>query len=160
MEFLCPIGFVLFFLALGFFVGSNVERSHFRDLERREALHRDFLVTQVDHFPFRQRGAKPPVIVMADTVIACDYLKAFLASWRNLFGGEVRSYNRMMERARRESILRLIEAAKQQGYNAICNVRLETADIGGSAASPQNNRPAMAAIQATATAYVAGMPSS
>ncbi len=160
MELLCPIGFVLFFLALGFFVGSNVERSHFRDLERREALHRDFLVTQVDHFPFRQRGAKPPVIVMADTVIACDYLKAFLASWRNLFGGEVRSYNRMMERARRESILRLIEAAKQQGYNAICNVRLETADIGGSVVSGDNKKLAMAAIQATATAYVAGMPSS
>ena len=46
--------------------------------------------------------------------------------------------------------MRIIEQARSQGYNAVCNVRLETADVGGSSS---RRRAAMAAILASATAY-------
>ncbi len=154
MEFL--ISFVIFFflISLGLIVGSTIERKHFRDLQARETACSDVFVTQIDNFPLASPANQPPMMLIADTVIATDYLKTFLAGLRNLFGGEMRGYGRMVERARRESLLRLVEAAKARGYNAICNVRLDMVDIGGAASSSQKKN-VMAAIQATATAYVA-----
>ena len=67
--------------------------------------------------------------------------------WRNFFGGEMKAYVKLIERARREALLRVVEQARQMGYNAICNLRLQTADIGGSRRFP------MGSIMASATAY-------
>ena len=93
------------------------------------------------------------MIVYGETVIASDYLKTFFASLRGIFGGEVRSFQKMQERARRESVLRLIEAARNEGYNAVCNVRLETADVGGGAMTRKKKGFPMSAILASGTAY-------
>ncbi len=159
MEFIISLGIFLFLISLGLIVGSSVERNHFQSLRTREAHCNDFLVTQISSFPLARPGSQAPLMMIADTVIATDYLKTFLAGLRNLFGGEVRSYERMVERARRESLLRLVEAARQRGYNALCNVRLEMVDIGGSASSGQKKN-VMAAVQATGTAYVADVGTS
>ena len=96
----------------------------------------------------------PPQMYVAEVVIATDYLKTFLAGLRKFFGGEIRSYQTLLVRARREATLRILEQARQQGYNAICNLRLENADIGGN-----NNAKgvAMVAILASATAYRASI---
>jgi uncharacterized protein YbjQ (UPF0145 family) len=83
-------------------------------------------------------------------VIATDYMKSFLARVRNIFGGEVRSYTKLMIRARREAVVRLKHQAVELGYNALCNVRLETADIGGTASG---RGVSMAAVLAWGTAY-------
>ena len=90
-------------------------------------------------------------MVRGEAVIATDYLKTFLARIRNILGGEVKSYRSLMLRARREAILRMLEQARQQGYDAVCNVRLNTADIGGMAT---RRRAAMVEIFATGTAYL------
>ena len=142
-------GFVALIL-LGLFIGGWQERRHLRDLERREHETADMIVTQLKTFPHGARGASPPTILFGEAVIATDYLKTFFAKLRNIFGGRVGSYQIMLERARREALMRIIEQARSQGYNAVCNVRLETADVGGSSS---RRRAAMAAILASATAY-------
>ncbi len=91
-------------------------------------------------------------MIVGEAVIATDYLKSFLAKLRNIFGGRVGSYQSLMVRARREALLRIVEEAKRQGYNAVCNVRMQTADVGGNSTM---RRVAMVAILASATAYTA-----
>ena len=69
-------------------------------------------------------------LVLGQAVIASDYLKRFLARLRNIFGGEMRSYETLLTRARREAILRMLDRARTMGYDAVCNVRINTATIG------------------------------
>lgn len=140
---------------IGIIGGRINEYRHLRKLNQREAQNCDFIVTQLKSFPALQTGESPPKILFAETVIASDYLKTFLASIRGIWGGEVSSYQRMLDRARRETLLRLIDSAREQGFNAICNVRLETADVGGGTTTRGKKAIPMAAILGSATGYQA-----
>jgi uncharacterized protein YbjQ (UPF0145 family) len=140
-------------LALGFFVGRFQEQTHLASLDAREATLGHMLVTQVRSYPGIVPGAAPPRMIIAEAVIGADFLKVFQASLRKLIGGEVRSFQSMLTRARREATLRVLEEAHAAGYNAICNLRLNSADIGGNAASNRKQGMAMAAIIASGTAY-------
>ena len=147
-------GIPIALLAIGLFAGGYAERRHFRILEQREAATRDMIVTQIKSYPGRVPGDKPPQIIFSEAVIATDYLKTFLAGLRNFFGGQVGSYQSMLVRARREATLRILEQAHRQGYNAVCNIRLETADVGGNSVTHGKKKGmVMAAILASATAY-------
>ena len=144
------IGVPLFLLALGLFVGRSTERNHFRSIERRERQMSDMLVTQLKSFPAVDLDAPVACLVVAEVVIGTDYLKSFLARLRSIFGGEIKSYQSLLVRARCEATLRIQEQARRMGYNAICNVRYQTADVGGNSTM---RKVAMAAIIATGTAY-------
>ena len=152
------IGLVVTFglLALGFAAGTIAERRHFQQLDEREHAINDMIRTNSKHFlaPSQVNGL-PPTMLCAEVVIASDYFKNFLAAFRKFFGGEMKSYNSLMDRARREALTKLIEQAKVRGYNAICNVRLEPADIGGSLSN--NKGTAMVCILGSATAYTSGV---
>jgi uncharacterized protein YbjQ (UPF0145 family) len=89
-------------------------------------------------------------LIVAEVVIGSDHLKTFLAGWRALFGGEMKALTRIMERAKREAIVRLVKQSTAAGYNALCNVRVDSADIGGVNAG---RKKPMAACIATGTAY-------
>ena len=142
---------ILVLLMLGLSCGKLAEWRHFKSLERREQDSSSILVTQLKSFPDHASGSAAPQIVVAETVVATDYFKSFLANLRRLFGGEVRSFHSLLDRARRETTQRLVERAKSRGFNAICNLRLQTADVGGSAANRKGA--AMVAILGSATAY-------
>jgi len=53
----------------------------------------------------------------------------FIAGVEGIFGGEVTAYTSECEKARKESLNRLIENAKQMGANAVISVDFETSDI-------------------------------
>ncbi|MBS7616928.1 YbjQ family protein [Candidatus Bathyarchaeota archaeon] len=53
----------------------------------------------------------------------------FVASIEGLFGGEVTSYTSECEKARMESLNRLIDNAKKMGANAVIGADFETSDI-------------------------------
>ena len=149
MEILIPLGITLFFLTLGFFVGGATEKRHFRELDERESQ-AGVLVSQVKSFPFATTTDLPPKMVIAEVVVGSDYLKSFLAGFRNIFGGEVKSFQTLLTRSRREALQRLVDQAQAGGYNAICNVRFDTAEIGSNSGKVH-----MSAVLASATAYVA-----
>ena len=150
MEFIAEFGFLIFFLALGLFAGGYTERRHLRNLTEREAANGDFLVSQLKCFPQAVAGSTPPMFLSGEAVIATDYLKSFLSGLRKIFGGELRGYQSLLSRARREALQRVVEQARDRGYNAVCNVRYESADVGGNSKA---RKVAMVAIMATATAY-------
>jgi len=135
---------------LGLVAGKINERNHLRDMERREALLTHILVTDLRTTAPDIDPGRTPALVTGEVVIATDYLKTFLAGLRGIFGGELGSFLTLVTRARKEALLRLKEEALQQGYNAICNVRMDPADIGGNTA--QRGIP-MVAMIASGTAY-------
>jgi len=51
------------------------------------------------------------------------------AGVQGIFGGEVTAYTSECEKARRESLGRMIESARRMGANAIIGVDFETSDI-------------------------------
>jgi len=68
-------------------------------------------------------------IVVGSTVRARNVGSDFFASLKNLVGGEVVSYSRLLERARDQAYERMIKEAKQKGANGIINFRFQTSQI-------------------------------
>jgi uncharacterized protein YbjQ (UPF0145 family) len=121
--------FTIIGLILGICFGIPREKAHLRELDRREAEQADFIVTDLRTMPggFDAAGGE---LVMGQVVIGSDYLKTFLSKFRNFFGGEMKSFERMLFRARREAQLRMVEEARRRGAGAVINVRIETSRIG------------------------------
>ena len=149
MQFLIQIGLVAVMLLIGWTFGSLAESRHRRGLRRRRANLDYMLVTDIKTFPGGVDGNSRTTLVVSEVVIATDYLKSFLATIRKILGGEVRSYISLMERARSEALLRIMEQARDGGCDAVCNVRLETAAIGGMS----RKGAAMVGVIASGTAY-------
>ena len=97
------IGLIVTFvlLTLGFGAGTFAERRHFRQLDEREQAVNDMIRTNSKNFLAAGHVSNlPPTMLCAESVIASDYFKNFLAAFRKFFGGEMRSYNSLMDRAR------------------------------------------------------------
>ena len=146
------LGFTLLLLILGFVAGTIAEKRHLSNLDQREDVNRAMLQTQSKLFLQPKPGGKTPTMIHSETVVASDYFKNWLSGFRKFFGGEMKSYYTLMERGRRETLAKLIEQARAMGYNAVCNVRIEPADISGAVTNPKK-KSVMICIIATATAY-------
>ncbi len=155
LQFWIQFAPIVVLLILGFSVGTLVERAHFKRLAVREAALKDMMVTDVRTLP-SGRDAKLCGLVMGEVVIASDYFKTFAAGLRKLVGGELRTYESLMVRARREALVRMLESAKRQGANYVSNVRFSTSNIG----SAQRRRAAaMVEMYAYGTAMYVTEPS-
>jgi len=122
----------LFLLCLGYGAGTWAEKRHYASIVRRES-HLLGLPVVTGSEVFASRAIEDARLVTGSVVISIDYFKRLLAILRNIFGGPVKSYESLIDRARREALLRLKEAAQTQGADIVVNLRLETAAIGRSA---------------------------
>jgi len=68
-------------------------------------------------------------LVTGNTVRARHFGKDIVAGLRNLVGGEVHEYTKLMAEAREQALDRLIVQAEQMGANAILSVRFSTAMV-------------------------------
>jgi uncharacterized protein YbjQ (UPF0145 family) len=126
IQILIPV----FMILIGFGVGKYIERRHYRRLAVQEQQYKDIMITNLKTIPKELQDTEP-FLVMGSAVIATDYFKVFVAGLRGLFGGEMKSYVTLMERARRQAVLRMLAQADQQGAGVIWNVRYETMTTGG-----------------------------
>ncbi len=115
-------------LALGYGFGTLAERRHYASIRRREEELRPVMIfaARLPPEPERRRESR---LVCGNVVISVDYFKAFVAGLRSLVGGRVTSYEGLLDRARREAILRMKEDARELGPCKIFNVKIETASI-------------------------------
>jgi len=117
----------LVLLSLGYAVGQFAERRHYRSiLQREEKL--NSLPAIASRYPPTEPHYQQ-ALVTGSTVVSVDYFKRFLAALRNLFGGRVTSYESLLDRARRESLLRMKQQAAAMGAAMVFNVKYETASI-------------------------------
>lgn len=150
LPILLNAGIFIVLLMLGLFVGKTTEIRHLRDLSQRERETSSMILSDLRTFPGLTGNEPQGILVTGEAVIATDYLKSFLAGLKKIVGGEIRSYETLVVRARREAILRMKKQAADLGFNAICNIRLDSADIGGNSTG---KRVAMVAVLASGTAY-------
>ena len=131
MELLAQFGellVVLILLALGYGFGRVAERRHYNSIIAREkALAR--LPAIASRMPPLKKPFHDQRLVYGNTVVSVDYFKRFLAGLRSFFGGRVTPYESLLDRARRESILRMKEAADGLGAEMVFNIKVETASI-------------------------------
>jgi len=119
-------------MILGYIAGSIAEKKHYASIKKRESEMVEIPVVNFKN-PYPDSGVQKSILVTGSAVISIDYFKRFLAILRNLFGGRVRSYESLVDRARREAILRMKENALQKNADIVINFRLETSAIGKSA---------------------------
>jgi len=125
------LGAPLFLLVLGYFTGSAFEHSHYRSIRLREHRWRRMPTLSFPR-PLPQWRVQDAALVTGSVVISLDYFKRFLAGLRGLVGGHVKSYEALLDRARREAVLRMQESAQAAGFHAVVNLRLDTSRLASS----------------------------
>jgi uncharacterized protein YbjQ (UPF0145 family) len=128
MDLIIHLGIFITLLIVGLGVGSLLERRHYRSIHEREAKYKHILVFAERQPPMSLAG-QPFHLVSGSVVISSDYFKTFAAAQKSFFGGRLTSYESLLDRGRREAILRMKEQAHKLGARAIFNVRLETAKL-------------------------------
>jgi uncharacterized protein YbjQ (UPF0145 family) len=73
-------------------------------------------------------------VVSGSTVRAKHFGKDFLASLKNIVGGELKGYTELLNEARQEAVSRMVEEARGLGANAVVNVRFATSSVAAGAA--------------------------
>jgi len=142
LDALLELGVPAFLLALGYVAGTMAEQNHYKSIRVRELRFRRMPTTNLRRPPVHWQ-VESVGLVCGHTVVSVDYFKRFLAQLRSLVGGRVRAYESLLDRARREAVLRMKEEAAKGGYDAVINVRLESTNI----ASPLRNDRGTAGVE-------------
>ena len=153
MEILIGLAATVFFVGLGFGVGGFRERAHFKSLDQREAANTDIIVNNLKSVP-QPNTVRQAHMVSGNTVVATDYFKTFAMGLRSLVGGEMRSAQTLMIRARREALLRMIDEARALGATEIYNVRFAFCNIGQMSSNRNQNFAISVEMYAYGTAII------
>ncbi len=118
----------LILITIGYIAGTLAEKRHYRSIRKRETEFLNLPAVTMKGVDYPAEKVKSAQMVYGSAVISIDYFKRMLAGLRNIFGGTVKSYETLIDRARREALLRMKEMAGSA--TVIVNVRIETSAIG------------------------------
>lgn len=122
------LALVVILFLVGLIFGQINESRHYARIHEDEAALSDILAVNLKTLP---NDLEPnAVLVTGNVVIAVDYFKMIAATIKRLLGGRIKSYETLVERARREAIIRMKKEARAIGANAVYNVRLEFSTTG------------------------------
>ena len=108
--------------------GRILEQRHLKSLLLLESGSTSILAVTIEDLP-PDWHVESCELVMGNVVISQDYFKRFAARIKGIFGGNIRVFEPLLERARREAMIRMKGVAHARGYDAIINVRIETATL-------------------------------
>lgn len=116
---------LLFILTVTYFTGSIIEKNHFKKIKQREiALIRKPIINFGSKKWSTNKKVKRAELVTGEVVISGDYFKTYVAGLKNIVGGRLTTFESILDRGRREAILRMRE--KALGANYIVNARIES----------------------------------
>lgn len=119
------VAIVLF--GVGWYFGTKHERRHLTQLDMSEKLYGHIIISN-ERF-FVPATNSDGVLVMGSVSIAQDRFKLVWAGILSLFGKNLTVYESLLERGRREAVVRMKQLADEYGYNQIYGVRIETSAI-------------------------------
>ena len=122
------IDIIIFFsmIIVAYGTGRAAESAHYKRIKTREKESRHIPIHSLKMLE-EGRVVQKIKLASGSVVISVDYFKRVMASFRNLFGGEIASYSSLIDRGRREAVLRMIEAVPEA--DAFVNMRMETSTI-------------------------------
>ena len=128
IELAVNVGIPIVLIVIAYFWGSLIERQHFHRIIEKENELRDILAFAIRRVP-KDLALSEPKLVCGSAVISVDYFKTFAAGLRGIIGGRIGAYESLLERARREAIVRMKDDARRHGGNIVLNVKLESVRI-------------------------------
>jgi uncharacterized protein YbjQ (UPF0145 family) len=117
-------------LLVGYAFGRFNELRHYRSLRKREREMQSIVALNTRYVPDGVR-VDNTIVVSGGVVVSSDAFKNFVAGFRNLVGGRFRGYETLLERARREALLRMKQQARDAGSELIIGVRFHTTKVAG-----------------------------
>lgn len=111
----------------GWYFGTRNERKHLARLDTDEKLVGHIIVSN-ERF-FVPNTNTDGTLVVGSVVIAQDRFKMVVAGILSLFGKNLTVYESLLERGRREAVVRMKKLAHKQGYNQIYGIRIETSAV-------------------------------
>ncbi len=113
----------------GWLLATWFERRHLRSLSAREAPLQHISINTFKHPPPCE--AEASTLLIGSVVLAHDYFRTLIITLRRLIGGNIKAYERLVARGRREALIRLKEEADLRGLDKLINVRFDTSVISG-----------------------------
>lgn len=111
---------------VGFSFGRYYEQKHLKELDAWE--------TKLTYITLESNRMATSIfegqLVSSNVVISHDYFKYVIASIQNILGGRLTTYESVVDRARREAIIRLKKEAAKIGATHIMGLRLSTTELG------------------------------
>jgi uncharacterized protein YbjQ (UPF0145 family) len=119
-------------LIVFYFTGRTVERRHLKRLAEQEAGLSHIRVEQLKSLPRGWVVTSEPILVYGSVVLANDRFKVFISALKKIVGGRLYEYERLVDRGRREAIIRMKQMAADHGCNVVWNMRIETSMLSDS----------------------------
>ena len=73
-------------------------------------------------------------LVQGNSVRAKHVGRDIMASFKNVFGGELKGYTELLQESREEAVSRMVGQAEAIGANAVLNIRFSTSSVAQGAA--------------------------
>lgn len=125
---LLPIAIPLLFVLVGWISGHMVEKNHYASIRQREGAMVLVPVVNFKTLPDNRRVGSA-TLAEGSIVISIDAFKKILLAFRMFFGGESAAMSSLLDRARREALLRMREA--HPNADLFINFRFEYSTISG-----------------------------
>lgn len=131
ISFLISIAWPLFLLLIGWGIGRIKIRNHQKRLDEQEDALKAIRLHNVKYKPdyAAEKNAKA-VLVTGSLVLSIDVFRRVIAGFIQLAGGEVNNYTDLLDRGRRDALLRLKAKAHALGADDIYNIKIQSASIG------------------------------
>ncbi|WP_064621907.1 YbjQ family protein [Moraxella catarrhalis] len=119
----------LVLVAIGWYFGTRAERGHLKSLIIDEQKYQHIQVSN-ERF-YEPKGVNESILVVGSVVIAQDKFKQAVAAILSLFGKNLTVYETLLDRARREAVLRAKRQANDAGCHALYGLRFEMTEVQG-----------------------------
>jgi len=123
-------GLPLLLVVAGYVLGRMLEQRHYASIRAREQALLHVIALNTRFVPEGVQATSSN-LVSGSVVISSDYFKTFVAGFRNLIGGRFRGYETLLERGRREALLRMKQQAREAGCTLVIGVRFQTTRVAG-----------------------------
>nr|WP_227539032.1 heavy metal-binding domain-containing protein [Moraxella catarrhalis] len=128
-EFLIKSLIWLVLVTTGWYFGARAERGHLKSLMADEQKYQHIQVSSECFY--EPKGINESILVVGSVVIAQDKFKQVVAAMLSLFGKNLTVYETLLDRARREVVLRAKRQANDAGCHALYGLRFEMAEVQG-----------------------------
>ena len=115
----------VFVLVICCVTGKTIEKNHYKSIRKREIqlIKKPYLT--YGNKILNKKAIKNIQLVSSNVVLGADKFNTVIASFKNIFGGNVSTFEALLDRGRREALLRIREKACDLGANILINIKYE-----------------------------------